>query len=395
MSHRAALFLAERYLPGVSGSRRYHHEVAKRLADVVVVTSHEHGDEAAFDRGAGFEIIRGWGIGRRFLSSLPRSRALSLVTEYLPGAASMLFWSLVAAIRFRPATIHSGDGLFAGMAAHLVGRLCRIPYVVYAHGEELAGLGRRHARYNDVMRAIFTSARAVVCNTRNTAEMAIRLGVPRERVVVAYPGVDLGRFGDHARRRAPPPRGPRLLSVGFLVRQKGHETALRALPSLVREWPDLRYLVAGDGPERGRLERLARELGVAANVTFLGRVPEAQLLEAYAAADVYVQPSLVVDGVAEGYGISFVEAGAAGLPVVGGRCGGVVEAIVDGVTGFLVTPGDASDFSRAVATLLRDADLRRRMGEAGRRLAHERTWDETLRPVVALDRALRERPLGP
>jgi phosphatidylinositol alpha-1,6-mannosyltransferase len=182
-----------------------------------------------------------------------------------------------------------------------------------------------------------------------------------------------------------------LLSVGFLIKQKGHETAIRALPSLVKEWPDLRYLVVGDGPERGRLESLAAELGVAANVSFLGRVPEAELLAAYKAADVYVQPSVVVDGVTEGYGISFVEAGAAGLPVVGGRCGGVIEAVVDGVTGFLVTPGDAPDFARAVSTLLRDGDLRRRMGDAGKRLAEERTWDKTLVPVLALDRTLRAR----
>lgn len=391
MGARTTLFLAERYLPVMSGSRVYHHEVAKRLDNVVVVTRHERGGEDAFDKGAGFKIIRGWGIGRTFFPSLPRTRVLSLMTEYLPGAGSMLFWSLVAAIRFRPATIHSGDGMFAGMAARLVARLCGVPYVVYAHGEDLAGFESRNAGYNAVMRAVFTGASAVVCNTQNTADMAMRFGVPREHIVVAYPGVDTRRFGGDAPSAEPARRGPVLLSVGFLIKQKGHETAIRALPSLVKEWPDLRYLVVGDGPERGRLESLAAELGVAANVSFLGRVPEAELLAAYKAADVYVQPSVVVDGVTEGYGISFVEAGAAGLPVVGGRCGGVIEAVVDGVTGFLVTPGDAPDFARAVSTLLRDGDLRRRMGDAGKRLAEERTWDKTLVPVLALDRTLRAR----
>jgi phosphatidylinositol alpha-1,6-mannosyltransferase len=386
---RATLFLAERYLPVMSGSRLYHHEVAKRLENVVVVTRHERGGEEAFDERLGFKIIRGWGIGRTFFPSLPRHPALSFVTEYLPGAGSMLFWSLVAAVRFRPATIHTGDGLFAGLAARLVSRVCGAPYVVYAHGEDLAGFTRRNERYNDIMRAVFTKAHAVVCNTRNTADLAVRFGVAPARIVVAYPGVDTERFDADGPGAEPARRGPVLLSVGFLIKQKGHEIAVRALPSLVNEFPDLRYVVVGDGPERGRLERLAGELGVTANVTFLGRVPEPELLAAYRAADVYVQPSLVVEGVTEGYGISFVEAGAAGLPVVGGRCGGVVEAVVDGVTGLLVTPGDAADFARAVSALLRDDDLRRRMGDAGRRLARERTWDKTLVPVIALDRTLR------
>jgi phosphatidylinositol alpha-1,6-mannosyltransferase len=397
MSDRTTLFLAERYLPVMSGSRLYHHEVAKRLENVVVVTRHERGNEEAFDRSAGFKIIRGWGIGRTFFPSLPRNRVLTMMTEYLPGAGSMLFWSVVAAIRFRPATIHSGDGLFAGMAARFLSSLTGAPYVVYAHGEDLAGFESRNARYNAMMRKIFTGANAVVCNTQNTADLATRFGVPSERIVIAYPGVDTRRFGENGAASDPAPtapgsgKGPVLLSVGYLIRQKGHETAIHALPRLVKEWPELRYLVVGDGPEKARLETLAAELGVTDNVSFLGRVPEAELLAAYKAADVYVQPSLVVDGVTEGYGISFIEAGAAGLPVVGGRCGGVVEAVVDGVTGYLVNPGDESDFARAVASLLRDEGLRRRMGEAGRQHAQECTWDKTLVPVLALDRSLRTR----
>jgi phosphatidylinositol alpha-1,6-mannosyltransferase len=395
MSDRPALFLAERYLPVMSGSRVYHHEVAKRLENVVVVTRHERGNEAAFDQTAGFKIIRGWGIGRTFFPKLPRGRVVSLMTEYLPGAGSMLFWSVLAAIRFRPATIHSGDGMFAGMAARFLSGLIGVPYVVYAHGEDLAGFENRNAGYNAMMRKIFRGANAVVCNTQNTADMAKRFGVPADRIVIAYPGVDTQRFGAEPPASETARATPTLLSVGYLIRQKGHETAIRGLPRLVAEWPQLRYLIVGDGPEKARLEALAAELGVAANVTFLGRVPEAELLAAYQAADVYVQPSVVVDGVTEGYGISFVEAGAAGLPVVGGRCGGVVEAVVDGVTGYLVTPGDEADFARAVASLLRDEGLRRRMGEAGRKLAQDRTWDKTLSPVLTLDRSLRSRDVQP
>jgi phosphatidyl-myo-inositol dimannoside synthase len=393
MNRRATLFLLERYLPVMSGSRLYHHEVAKRLDNAVVVTRHERGNEREFDESVELKIIRGWGIGRIFFPKLPRNRVLSWMTEYLPGVGTMLFWSSLAAIRFRPATIHTGDGMFAGLSARFLSALLRIPYIVYAHGEDVSGLDNRSAGFGGIMKRIFTGADAVVCNTQNTADMVARLGIPAERIVLAYPGVDTSRFGGLAAgaNGTKSDRGPVLLSVGYLIKQKGHETVVRGLPALVKEWPSLRYLIVGDGPEKSKLESLAAELGVTANISFLGRVPEAQLLEAYRTADVYVQPSVIVDGVTEGYGIAFVEAGAAGLPVIGGRCGGVVEAVVDGVTGLLVTPGDEADFVRAVSSLLRDPELKRRMGEAGRSLAQERTWDKTLVPVVALDRSLRAR----
>jgi phosphatidylinositol alpha-1,6-mannosyltransferase len=382
----------------MSGSRLYHHEVAKRLDNVVVVTRHEEEHpreaEAEWDRTEGIRIQRRWGINRKFFQWLPRNRATSWVTIVLPGIATMSLWSLAASIRFRPATIHAGPSFAAGLAARFLARLHGVPYILYEHGEDILDLGNRGERMRALRREIYTGAAAVVCNAKNTVELVKEMGVSPERIVLAYPGVDVRRFVglQHRADGEGADWAPVLLTVGYLIKQKGQAITIRTLPRLVKEWPRLRYLIIGDGPEQSRLEALATELGVRSNVTFLGRVPEAELLEAFSATDVYVQPSLIDDGVTEGYGISFLEAGAAGIPVVGGRCGGVVEAVVEGVTGLLVNPGDVDDCYAAVSRLLRDEALRRRLGEAGRRLAEERTWDKTLAPVIALDRRLRANP---
>ncbi len=135
---------------------------------------------------------------------------------------------------------------------------------------------------------------------------------------------------------------------------------------------------------------IAEQLGVQDRLTFLGLADERLLRDAHAAADLFTQPNGDSRGVSEGYGIVYLEAGAAGLAVIGGRSGGVVEAVVDGVTGLLVNPWDIDDFVAAVTRLLVNPELRRRMGEAGRQLAQERTRDTTLAPTLQIDSELRD-----
>jgi phosphatidylinositol alpha-1,6-mannosyltransferase len=143
---------------------------------------------------------------------------------------------------------------------------------------------------------------------------------------------------------------------------------LRALPSVLERVPDAVYLIVGSGPYRAELERLARELDLASNVVFAGFVPDEELPSYYRAADVVAVPSReVVESVPiEGFGIVYVEAGACGVPVVGGRDGGTDESIDDGVTGFRIDPRDETALADAVVRLLGDRDLARRFGRAGR-----------------------------
>jgi phosphatidylinositol alpha-1,6-mannosyltransferase len=157
------------------------------------------------------------------------------------------------------------------------------------------------------------------------------------------------------------------LSLGRLVARKGQDTVLRALPELLRQVPNLVYVIAGKGSDQARLEALAGELGVAPHVRFVGFVPEADLAAAYRSADVYAMIAREADDDLEGFGMTYLEANSAARPVVGGRSGGTEDAIVDGATGILVDPVDPQAAGQALLSLLADPARGRAIGAAGRR----------------------------
>ena len=160
------------------------------------------------------------------------------------------------------------------------------------------------------------------------------------------------------------PEGRVVLTVGRWAaneRYKGLDTLIRAVPRLLPSIPDLQLVAVGEGDDRARLETLAQEEGVTERVRFLAGLTREELAACYARCDLFALPSA-----GEGFGLVFLEAMAAGKPVVGGAHGGTPEVIEEGVTGYLVPHGDVERLAWAVRTLLADEDLRRRMGERAR-----------------------------
>ena len=178
-----------------------------------------------------------------------------------------------------------------------------------------------------------------------------------------------------------------LLTVGRLQRRKGHDTMIDALARWPAGAPAVRYVIVGDGEERAPLERRARDHGLGDRVYFAGAVPPEDLPAYYAAADLFVHPNRVDGSDFEGFGIVFLEAAAAGLAVVGGRSGGVPEAVIDGVTGVLVSGTSADELVGVLTGLLANAPRCRSLGEAGRlRATQEFTWDRAAADVAAIHR---------
>jgi len=204
---------------------------------------------------------------------------------------------------------------------------------------------------------------------------------------VLYPGVDAARFtpeGPDFRRLLALESRPVIGTLSRLVERKGFDTVLRAMPRVLEEFPDALYLVVGDGPDRPRLEALTRKLGIGDSVHFAGAADEESLAAWFRTLDVFVMPSreIASSGHVEGFGIVFLEAGACGRPVLGGRSGGVVEAVQDGVSGRLVNPGDPEDLAQALLGMLRDPHQARAMGRAGRlRVEREFAWEKVLEPL--------------
>ncbi|KJK39899.1 GDP-mannose-dependent alpha-(1-6)-phosphatidylinositol monomannoside mannosyltransferase [Streptomyces variegatus] len=203
------------------------------------------------------------------------------------------------------------------------------------------------------------------------------------RMVQLPPGVDEKTFhpgsgGDEVRARLGLTDRPVVVCVSRLVRRKGQDTLIRAMPRILAAEPDTVLLIVGGGPYEKDLRRLAHETGVSSAVRFTGAVPWSELPAHYGAGDVFAMPCRTRRGGldVEGLGIVYLEASATGLPVVAGDSGGAPDAVLDGETGWVVRGGSPQDAADRIVTLLGDAELRRRMGERGREWVEEKwRWD--------------------
>jgi phosphatidyl-myo-inositol dimannoside synthase len=157
-----------------------------------------------------------------------------------------------------------------------------------------------------------------------------------------------------------------LLGLSRLMPRKGFDSVIKALPKLIKKYPNLVFVVAGSGPDQKRLKKLAAKFKVLEQVIFLGAIPFEQLPDTYNLADLFAMPCRSrFNGLdVEGFGIVYLEAAACALPVIAGNSGGAVEAVMAGHTGDLVT---SSDLSSKLDRLLGDSELRMRYGTAGRK----------------------------
>lgn len=209
----------------------------------------------------------------------------------------------------------------------------------------------------------------VVTPSRYSAARAVAAyGLDPARVRVVPEGIDPAAWGNGATPRDGRP--PVILSVAHQYPRKNTATLLSAMPAVRARVPDARLRVVGGGPELVALRHAARGLGLDGAVTFLGEVPDDDAVRReYAGAAVFCLPSMQ-----EGFGLVFLEAMAAGLPVVAGDAAAVPEVVPDGEAGLLVPPEDADALARALADLLADPARRARMGAAGRTRAEAHAW---------------------
>jgi phosphatidylinositol alpha-1,6-mannosyltransferase len=171
------------------------------------------------------------------------------------------------------------------------------------------------------------------------------------------------------------------LTVARLIPHKGQDVVLRALAALKPEFPTLRYAMIGTGPDEARLRKLAEDLRVSDRVIFAGPVSDDEVAEAYATSTVYMGLSRTDKAIdAEGFGISFVEASASGLPIIAGDSGGVSSAVRDGESGIIVPPQNVDAVVAALRIYLNDAEQRAITGRAGRSLVETYyNWDRVAR----------------
>lgn len=362
------LFVTQDYAPDRGGMARRHVELCRRFdddANEMEVSTVMLDGAAAFDRGEAYPIHRQpfyFHEANRFSNQV---KWASWLSRYARDSVDV---------------IHCGNIRPVGYAVSWAHARLKIPYIVYVNGGDLLReqiKAERSKLKRATARRILGQAAGVAATSKWVADLTEsvmkQVGVKRIPPIAALdlgtdpelfsPGKNTGRL--RAAWRVG--HAPVMLTVARLVPHKGQDTGIRVLAALSTEFPDLRYVLVGEGHYEPQLRALAEKLAVADRVVFAGAISDADLPEAYATATVYLGPSRLDNTInVEGFGISFLEASASGIPVVAGDSGGVRSAVRDGITGCVVPPEDVDRMSASVAGFLRDESRRLTFGSAGR-----------------------------
>ena len=370
------LLITDDFPPRLGGVATYYSEIAKRLpAGMISVLT------APLDPGvAGREMARGFPVYREPLIhtspwAWPKwTTALSALRRLQRQYRFGRWWV--------------GQVLPYGTVAWRLHRRLGVPYLVTVHGMDIGiPRGRRRALCGLILRA----AHHVVANSQATADRLSAYGVPRGKVSVITPGVN--------HPTAVPATGLRtlteryhlagakvILTVGRLVERKNHRQIISVVPSLLRMFPGLKYVIAGDGPYRSPLQALAHKTGISDHVIFTGEATGETISAWYELADAVVMvPRRERSGDVEGFGMTYLEASSHGKPVIGADLPGIREAVAHGLSGLLVSAEDDQQLLAALKRLLQDSQLAHRLGLQGQdRAVRHFSWDARARQYAEL-----------
>jgi phosphatidylinositol alpha-1,6-mannosyltransferase len=367
---RVLIFTFE-FVPFSGGVAGYTHRVAlelTRLGHEVEVLAPDYPTAEELDTTLPFRTVRMGTVhgGSELLRFLPGTRELERVLR-----------------RRRPDVLLLTSDLAHGIGG-VVARAKSVPFVTVVHGSEIT----KHfppGTLKERLQALplghsYRRAAAVVCVSGFVRGLMDRAGFDPEGLSVIHNGID-GALLDAPRV---PKRiaalqeawgivdGPSMLTLARLVPRKGQWAVIEALPEVLRRVPDAHYVVAGVGDDVERLRALAAQRGVGHAVVFTGEVAEEDKIHLLDACDVFVMPSLHDGKRVEGLGISLLEAGARGKPLVGGRHGGIPEIIEDGISGYLVDPNDTARLACRLSDLLADGSARKKLGARARATVRQR-----------------------
>jgi glycosyltransferase involved in cell wall biosynthesis len=233
----------------------------------------------------------------------------------------------------------------------------------------------------------FRKLNEIIANSRYVKEALIRsYHLQANTIEVIYNGVQ-GSITSSSSQGEPRQDETRILFVGSNFQRKGLPTLIRALPQVLVRIPNGMLYVIGKDPNQEAMHRLCQRMKVENHVRYLGGLPHSEVLNHFIQADIFVMPSLI-----EGFGIVFLEAMAAGVPVIGSNVGGTRELIRDGVNGFLVKPLDIQGLAHKICVLLENKSLREQFISQGHQTVRRFTVKQMIEETVSYyERVIRDR----
>jgi len=386
-----SLLIATGFPPQLGGIQTILYKISVHLPseNIFVLTPSVNGDKE-FDSQCQFSINR---------QEIP---SLAAVTRKLIAFISPLladaFLYLLPAVRLlrlhQPETVQCGH-INVALVGYLLKKLFGTPYIIYTYAQEILQEPIPRWKFCDrvLKRLVFRHADIIITISEYTKQKVIQWGVGEAKIVKIPLGVDLAgsvdenNMADKIIDRLSLYNKRVILTAARLVERKGNDMVVKSLPAVLEKVPNVVYLIVGSGPMEEHLVTLVNELGLQNHVVFCGDIPHKKIPAYYRTCDVFIMPSRSLEkkGDVEGFGVVYLEANAQGKPVIGGRSGGIPDAVLDGVTGLLVDPCSVEEVAAAIIRLLTQTDYARELGENGRRrVKSEMNWPKSAEKVQQL-----------
>ena len=364
------LIYTHEFPPFLGGLATTSYKLAKGISesgiDVVVLAPSYTPEEKELDGNLSCQVIRVQGIGKKWLRAIPfadialgRLSLTRALSEQKPDAVLFITEEAEAAggnltsYEFSPIVRVAGSGITTCFYGNkFFKKLMRRP-----------------------MKKLYSKASKIIAVSHNTKELIESVGVSGDKIEVVYNGVEnyllteepnLDSVEQLRHKFGIADDDKVLLTVARVLPRKGQDMVIKALPAVLKEFPNLIYLIVGEGRYREQFSKLAHDLGVAGNVIFSGGVPHQDIINYIDMSDIFIMPNRYWNNKIEGLPNSLIEASARRKPLIAGNHGGSVEAVKDGETGLLVDPESVEDIAQAIITILGDPDMAQQMGETGR-----------------------------
>ncbi len=380
---KKSLLVTLDFPPNLGGVATYYYNICKNLpGDKIVVLAPNQKNDSSFDKEQNFPIIR-----KKLLGKFPQKTSPKNLLGILKIASTLKWISIIkhfkaVADQHKIEIIQAGQILPIGTLALWYKKMKNIPFIFYAHGLDIT-LPQKFMRKKKILKKIIKEAKAIVANSHFTKDELVKLGADSDKIKVIYPcpGVKPSEAPEWKIREIREEYGLKnkkiILTVGRLVERKGHDMVIKSLPKIIKKIPDAAYLIVGTGPYEDNLKKLANQLALREYIIFAGKASQNDLSVLFQIADVFIMPARrLINGDVEGFGIVYLEANLFGKPVIGGKSGGVPEAIIDGKTGLLVDPLNVDQIAEAALKILTDKPYAQKLGMQGmERVLENFNWE--------------------
>ncbi|HLD21412.1 MAG TPA: glycosyltransferase family 4 protein [Patescibacteria group bacterium] len=356
---KKTLLITLEYPPQIGGVSQYYHHLIHELPKDSVIVLHNQENKLLFN-------------------------SLWIWPRWLKG-----LWNSIQMVKqHRIEHILVGQILPIGTIAFIIYVLYGIPYTVMTHAMDITVPQQnvKMKRKQRLIKKILHYAHSITTVSRYTRSQLEQLDVPRRKIFLVYPcphtvssaHENSQNEENHSIDTLYPAICNRriLLSVGRLVERKGMDMAIIAMSQIRKNYPTSLLVIVGEGSYRFVLERIVHVYQLEKNVLFVGAISDKELKQWYERSELFILPSRELKNKdVEGFGIVFLEANSFGKPVIGGKSGGIPDAVIDGKTGFLVDPNDDLMLIQAIRRLLDNPAYAKQLGEQGRaRVAELFQW---------------------